>query len=268
MKKIFSKACHSRPWQAAAKMLQDAEAAYSGRPDQEPNITLINFWIEETRRGDPPSRVKEVPRYPQLQEYVESLDPKLVQEAKIRLVDLPPLMAPELFLDRLEEAYDVGFGPDREPPVDADQKDEHDFIKRKLERKISELSPDPNTITSITERYCDFNSIRPGTRSKYRREVGRLIEITGDVPINHVRIDDLRLLRDRLLGQIKPASIHAVFTPIKGILSFAFEEDMIETNPVAGLKLYAGSFSRQDQGHSGCRQRKTRNRKISDIKLL
>ncbi|WP_263763904.1 tyrosine recombinase XerC [Lentibacter sp. XHP0401] len=236
-KQYFPKHTIPRPWQAAAKMLQSAEAAYAGQPDQETNINTINFWIEETRRGDPPNRIKEVPRYPQLVKHIETLDPKLVRDAKIRLIDLPPPMAPELYLDWLVEAYDVGFGPDREPPVDADQKDEHDFIKRKLERKISELSPDPNTITAVTERYCDFNSIRSGTRSKYRRELARLIEITRDVPIGHVRTEHLRQLRDKLIGEIKPASIQAVFTPIKGIFNFAFDEDLINVNPMAGVKL-------------------------------
>lgn len=135
------------------------------------------------------------------------------------------------------EAYDVGFGPDREPPADADQKDEYDFIKRKLERKISEVSPDPNTITAVTERYCDFNSIRPGTRSKYRRELARLIAITGDVPIAHVRTEHLRLLRDKLIGEIKPASIQAVFTPIISILNYAFDEELLDTNPMACVRL-------------------------------
>jgi hypothetical protein len=145
-------------------------------------------------------------------------------------------MAPELYLDWLVEAFDVGFGQDKEPPTDADQKDEYDFIKRKLERKISELSPDPNTISAVTKRYCDFNSIRPGTRSKYRRELARLVAITGDVPIAHVRTEHLRQLRDKLIGEIQPASIQAVFTPIKGIFGFAFDEDLINLNPMAGVK--------------------------------
>ena len=62
-KQFFPKHVIPRPWQAAAKMLQNAEAAYAGQPDQGINIDTINFWIEETKRGDPPNRVKDVPRY-------------------------------------------------------------------------------------------------------------------------------------------------------------------------------------------------------------
>jgi len=237
-KKYFPRGSLPRPWQAAAKMMTEAEADYAGKPSLEIPIKEINYRIEELQRGDEIDRKKSLPGLPGLKEYVETLDPELVAAAKIEVRDTPLMpLYPDLFLDRLISAYDVGFGPDREPPSDPDQKDEYDFIKRKLERKISELSPDPNTISSVTERYCDFNSIRPGTRSKYRRELARLIAITGDVPIGHVRTDHLRQLRDKLIGEIKPASIQAVFTPIKGIFNFAFDEDLINVNPMAGVKL-------------------------------
>ena len=237
-KQYFTRESLPRPWQAAAKMLAEAEADYAGKPSLDVPIWEINNRIEEVQRGDAIVSKKSLPGLPGLKEYVKSLDPKLVAAAKIEIRDTPlmPLYT-DLFLDRLNAAYDVGFGPDRDPPSDPDQKDEFDFIKRKLERKISELSPDPNTVSAALERYCDFHSIRPGTRSKYRREIARLIAITGDVPIAHVRVEDLRRLRDDLIGQIKPASIQAVFTPIKGLFGFAFDEGMIEMSPMLAVKL-------------------------------
>ena len=111
------------------------------------------------------------------------------------------------------------------------------FVKRRLERKVASVTVDPNNISTVLRRYCDFNSIRSGTKSKYRRELARLIAITGDVPISHVRTEDLRQLRDELIGNIQPASIQAIFTPIKGIFSFAFDEDIIKANPMMGVKL-------------------------------
>ena len=62
-KQYFPEHIVPRPWQAAAKMLQNAEAAYAGKSDQETNIGTINFWIDETRRGDPPNRILHVLRY-------------------------------------------------------------------------------------------------------------------------------------------------------------------------------------------------------------
>jgi hypothetical protein len=183
-KQYFPRESLPRPWQAAAKMLAVAEADYAGKPSLDAAIWEINYRIEELQRGDDIVGKKSLPGLPGLKEYVETLDPKLVAAAKIEVRDTPLMpLYPDLFLDRLNAAYDVGFGPDRAAPSDSDQKDEYDFIKRKLERKISELSPDANTVCSVAERYCDFNSIRLSTRSKYRRELARLVAITGDVPI-------------------------------------------------------------------------------------
>lgn len=236
-KKFYQRDSLPRPWQAAAKMLAEAEASYSGNPNLDAALHDIDFWISETKRGDPPSRIQEFPDYQQVIDHLRRYDAALVDEAKIRIVPRGPSMQPENYLDWLQTAYDVGFGADRQPPSDPDHRDEFDFIKRKLERKISELSPDPHTLTAVLEKYCEFHSVRAGTRSKYRRELSRLIAITGDVPVNHVRTTDLRQLRDRLIGEIQAASIQAVFTPIKGMFSFAFDEDMIDTNPMMGVKL-------------------------------
>jgi len=236
-KQFFPRGTIPRPWQAAAKMLEKAEAAYAGKQDHDDNIEMINGWIKDARDGYPQVHVKRIPRYDALLRHLDTLDPKLVKLAKFQIVDVPPPLAPELYLDWLKEAFDLGFGPDRVPPTDPDQKDEYDFVKRKLERKISELSPDPHTLTAMTEKYCDFHSIRPATKSKYRRELARLIAITGDVPVAHVRNQDLKRLRDDLIGEIKPASIQAVFTPIKGIFNFAYDEGLIELNPMNGVKL-------------------------------
>lgn len=236
-KKYYPKETLPRPWQAAAKILEDADAVRSGNPSLNVQKLLIENRIADLVAGRQPSRTLTLPELPGLREFVAGIDSELVQKARIVVSGSPLPFEPQLHLDRLREAYDVGFGPGQEVPSDPDQRDEHDFVKRKLERKISELSPDPNTISTIAERYFSFNSIRPATRSKYRRDLSRLIDITGDIPIGHVRTDQLRHLRDQLIGQIKPASIQAVFTPIIGIFNYAFDEDLLEVNPMAGVKL-------------------------------
>ncbi|MGR3677348.1 MAG: hypothetical protein ACU0AZ_05090 [Paracoccaceae bacterium] len=210
-KQFFTRESLPRPWQAAAKLLQDAEADYAGKPSLEFPKRAIANRIDEVFRGEKPTKVLSLPGLPGLQDYLETIEPDLVDRAWIEVRDAALPMEPEIYLDRLIDAYDVGFGPGQDPPIDPDQKDEYDFIKKKLERKISELSPDPNTISTIAERYYSFNSIRPSTQAKYRRELARLIAITGDVPISHVSTEHLRQLRDKLIGQIKPASIQAVF---------------------------------------------------------
>jgi integrase len=146
-------------------------------------------------------------------------------------------MSNERYRDRLLAIQRDFFSPESSLPDDPDDRDEYVFAKRRLERKISSVTPDPNSVTAVLEKYCRFNSIRSGTRSKYRRELARLVAITGDVPISHVRTEDLKHLRDDLIGNIQAASIQAAFTPIKSMFSFAFDEDLIDINPMAGVKL-------------------------------
>ncbi|SFS14684.1 Site-specific recombinase XerD [Yoonia litorea] len=237
-KQFYTRESLPRPWQAAAVLMQEAQRIYEGKPSLEAPIWRIKYRIEELERGDQITSKLSLPSLPGLKEYVARLDNKIVAAARIEVRDTVPMpLYAELYLDKLNEAHDLGFGVHAGIPTDPDEREEYDFIKRKLERRISELSPDPSTLTALLERYCDFNSIRLGPRSKYRRDLSRLIAITGDVPIGHVRVESLRELRDQLLGKIKPSSIQAVFTPIKGVFGFAFDEGIIEMNPMQGVKL-------------------------------
>lgn len=237
-KRYYPRESLPRPWQASAKMMADADDCRAGNPSSENAITLIRERVSRLNDGDKPTTVLRVPDYEPINQFLDREVEQSIRKAiKLQITEPVEPLNDLDYLDWLREAYDVGFPTGQEPPADPDDRDEFEFIKRKLERKISEVSPDPNTISSVLARYCDFNSIRPGTRSKYRRDVGRLIERLGDVPIGHVRTQDLRSMRDQLMGQLKPASLHAVFTPIIGILNFAFDEDIIETNPMAGVKL-------------------------------
>ncbi|WP_299140293.1 tyrosine-type recombinase/integrase [uncultured Tateyamaria sp.] len=236
-KQFYPRETLPRPWQAAAKLLQEAEADFSGNISLDVVKRQIAIRLGDASNGERPKRALSLPGLPGLREYVNTLDLEAVESARIEIRRDALPMEPELYLERLVDAYALGFDPEIEAPSDPDDKDEFDFIKKKLERKISELSPDPNTITTVAERYYAFNSIRPATRSKYRREVARLISVTGDVPISHVSTAHLRTLRDQLIGQIKPASIQAVFTPIVGLFNHAFDEDLLDANPMAGVKL-------------------------------
>jgi len=140
--------------------------------------------------------------------------------------------------DRLKDIYDAAFGSGSPPsPSLSDEREEHFFIKKKLERKISETKSDPNTIHSVLEDYISFNQIKPLTARKYRRNVSQLVLITGNVPIAHLQISDLKQLRDALSPKMKSASLHAVFSPIKGILRYAFHEGLIDSNPALAIAL-------------------------------
>ncbi|WP_170119054.1 tyrosine-type recombinase/integrase [Roseicyclus mahoneyensis] len=123
------------------------------------------------------------------------------------------------------------------PPKKIDDREEHFFIKSKIERKLSEVVANPNTISSVLEKYIAFNQIKNLTARKYRRDVSRLIKIFGDMPINQITPAHLKELREELVFEIKPASLQAVFTPIKGLLRYAFNEQLIEFNPMSAVAL-------------------------------
>lgn len=203
----------------------------------EHEVLQLRAKIDHAKHGGPKlGKIKLTP-YP---EYIElakahSSDFDLVE---FEFTPHPPRpMSDERYLDQLNSVYQIYFGPDATPPSDPDNRDEYVFAKHRIERKISSVTPDKDSITAVLEKYCKFNSIRSGTRSKYRREVARLIAITGNVPLAHVRTEDLKQLRDDLIGTIQMASIQAIFTPIKGIFAFAFDESIIPDNPMHGVKL-------------------------------
>lgn len=227
-----------RPWHAAAKMLSDAEMARRRNSNSPWLIHRIEERISAVREGLTLDDVFTVPEYKDVQEYLSTqLDDETRNRIRVIVTARPAPIDDADYLDRMKEAFQIGFGPSVSPPGDSDQRGEFEFVKRKLERKIAELSPAPDTISSVLERYCDFNGIRPTTRSKHRRDVGRLVAMIGDVPIQHVRAEDLRNLRNQLLPTVAAVSVHAAFTPIKGMFRHAVDEQIIEINPMSGVKL-------------------------------
>ncbi|MGB1265824.1 MAG: hypothetical protein ACPG6L_08850, partial [Nereida ignava] len=66
--------------------------------------------------------------------------------------DQPRPMSDERYLDQLKDIYDVYFGENANAPSSPDDRDEYIFAKRRIERKISSVTPDPNSITAVLEK--------------------------------------------------------------------------------------------------------------------
>lgn len=226
-----------KPWMVALTEVAKLDEYHAAPKAPEYQVLQLKAKIASARREGVKLGKVELTAYP---EFVDLAQQHL---SECDLVEFefssepPRAMSDERYLDCLREIYDLYFSESSTTPSDPDDRDEYVFAKRRIERKISGVMPDPNSITAVLEKYCRFNSIRPGTQSKYRREIARLVAITGDVPLSHVRATDLKKLRDDLIGTIQAASIQAIFTPIKGIFAFAFDEDLIAENPMAGVKL-------------------------------
>ncbi|MCZ4367452.1 tyrosine-type recombinase/integrase [Sulfitobacter dubius] len=152
---------------------------------------------------------------------------------------LPDPIGTAEYVEGMRKIHAAAFGAaSPAPPTDPDERDEYDLIKLKLERRISELTPDPHTLTAVSEAYFTFNSIKPLTRAKYRRDIGRLVALLGDIPVKGVTAGYLKQLRDHLAPTMKAASLHAVFTPIKGLFKYASQEELVDVNPASALVLH------------------------------
>ena len=226
-----------KPWMHALEEVAKLDEYHSKPKAPEHEVLQLCAKINRAKHGGPKlGKIKLAP-YPEFIELAKS------HSSDVGLVEFeftpqpPRRMSDERYLDELNSVFQRYFGGNLSPPSDPDDRDEYMFAKHRIERKISSVAPDSNSITAVLDEYCKFNSIRTGTQSKYRREVARLVAITGDVPLAHVRTEDLKQLRDNLIGTIKVASIQAIFTPIKGIFAFAFDEGIIPVNPMLGVKL-------------------------------
>ncbi|WP_420011180.1 site-specific integrase [Tateyamaria sp.] len=133
------------------------------------------------------------------------------------------------------------------PPTDLDERDEFDLVKRKLERRIADLAGDPNTISAVADRYYKHNRLRPITLRKYRGNIRKLIKQLGDIPVSHVTAADLRRFRDKEMETLQPSALAAVFTPIRGIFTYALGEEIITANPVPSVALQKDKRSKHEK---------------------
>ncbi len=235
--RAFAEVDRKFPWRQAMDILEALEAERKvGQPTQE-DIEDLRRELRLVEKRNLPLTLAELPPYPEFMEVVLEFEgSRVVKDLKFS-DHVPEPMDDDEYHDWLTSIYERAFGDDDDPPQDPDQRDDYDFAKRRLERKIAEVAPEPNTLSKVAEKYYAFNDVRPSTVEKYRRNLGLLIEHVGDVPIHHVLPGDLRKLRDKLSARMLPASVHAMFTPIKGLFSYAIEDDLVDVNPMSGVKL-------------------------------
>jgi integrase len=226
------------PWKWALNELNELENLRAGKRAPKLLLNQIRAQIDRIRESKIAPLQKAVPPYPEVKALISS-----ISEDKIRQVfsfekTLPESLSNGKYLFELEQLFGRAFGDsEKRPEPNTDDYDEFEFVRKKIERKISSLKPNPNTISAVSERYFAFNRIRPQTQNKYRREISRLILSVGDIPIGNVEASHLKEMRDRLITQMLPASLHAVFTPIKGMFNYAIQEGLIEYNPIASVAL-------------------------------
>jgi len=140
--------------------------------------------------------------------------------------------------DLLSNVLATCFGDAAQTPNDPEERDQYDFAKMGLERRIARVARDPDTLKKVSEKFYDFAALRKPTERKYRRTIGRLIEEVGNLPIGQVTPKMLREYRDKLKGRgLLPSSIRAEFTPMMGVFAYAVDEELLEISPMVSVKL-------------------------------
>ena len=152
-----------------------------------------------------------------------------------------------VILHRLLAGY---FGDDAPVPDDPDARIDHRAMRDKIKARIDAIQPDTDTITTVLERYIVHQGITPNVALRYRRYVGHLTDHLGsDMPISQITPRDLRRYRTTIAATRAPATVKAMFTPLKGLLRFAEDEDLIEANPARSIRMPRERLSVEDRSY-------------------
>jgi hypothetical protein len=97
----------------------------------------------------------------------------------------------------------------------------------------------PGTFGALVNDYLassDFRQRKPSTQETYRRVLEQLQQRQGHKPVRLIRRRNIRKLRDELVD--KPGAANTLVRMLKMILSFAVEEEWIESNPALKVPLF------------------------------
>lgn len=224
-------------WEKAERWMAafEYERAKDIHPTQD-DIDGVNNLLGRLSRSDGDIKI-ELPPHPEYKALVADAD----EAARCRVsfaATVPEPMDDDEYHDRLVEVHGSLFGDHVRPPTDPEDRDQFDFAKLKLERRISRVARDPDTMKKVAEKFYEFADLRAKTESKYRRTIDRLIVETGDIPVGQITSRMLRDYRDLLKSRgLLPSSIRAEFTPIMGLFGYAVDEELIEISPMVSVKL-------------------------------
>ena len=163
-------------------------------------------------------------------------------------VDAEPDPALRLvILKRMLAGY---FGDDAPVPDDPDARIDHLAMRDKIRARIGAIQPDADTITTVLERYIVHQHVTPSVALRYRRYVGYLVDHLGaDMPIGQITARDLRAYRNVIAAGRSPATVRSMFVPIKGVLAYAEDEELIESSPARSIRMPRERLSVEDRSY-------------------
>ncbi|MEX5596963.1 phage integrase SAM-like domain-containing protein [Pseudophaeobacter sp. C1-32P7] len=125
-----------------------------------------------------------------------------------------------------------------------------DMLHAALLSRLEEIAPgvigdDEHRLSSLRERYFKLHNSSAATQRSYRGKIDRMTAFMGDLTLQQITPEKLRLYRAHLLeeGQKKglaPESVAQYFAPVKAIMRWAISEELVpgfDTMPTDKVKM-------------------------------
>jgi hypothetical protein len=158
----------NKPWQFALNEIADLDREKANQNAPANEVLQLRAKISHAKNQRHVIGTVVLPPYPEFLELARAHEGETdVIQFQFEAI-LPRPMSNERYRDRLLAIQSDFFSPKSSLPDDPNDRDEYVFAKHRLERKVSSVTPNPNSVSAVLEKYCRFSSIRPETRSKYR----------------------------------------------------------------------------------------------------
>lgn len=134
----------------------------------------------------------------------------------------------------------------RPVPPSGGQKRLWDMLHAALLSRLEEIAPgvigdDEHRLPSLRERYFKLHNSSAATQRSYRTKIDRMTAFMGDLTLQQITPDRLRLYRDYLMDEgLKPDSVAQYFAPIAAIMRWAISEELVpdfDALPTAKVKM-------------------------------
>jgi integrase len=131
-------------------------------------------------------------------------------------------------------------------PPSGGQKRLWDMLYAALLARLEKIAPGvignhEHRLSSLRERYFKLHNSSAATQRSYRTKIDRMTAFMGDLTLQQITPDRLRLYRDYLMDEgLKPDSVAQYFAPINAIMRWAISEELVpdfDTLPTAKVKM-------------------------------
>jgi integrase len=108
-----------------------------------------------------------------------------------------------------------------------------DMLRAALLSRLEQIAPgvigdDEHRLPALRERYYKLHNSSAATQRSYRTKIDRMTAFMGDLTLQQITPDLLRLYRDYLMDEgLKPDSVAQYFAPVAAIMRWAISEELV-----------------------------------------